>query len=143
MPATLRHLWRLYPGIFGLTGILLSHEPTITHQRRIKMGVFRYTDKYTAPKREQRERYMTGKCEEHHFGPEGQIVLIEYHEAAYLKDEIDDIRILYTGPKDKLKARDEAKRLEGRHERKSAQKNLFTPRKTAGNNPESADHKSG
>jgi hypothetical protein len=107
------------------------------------MGVFRYTDKYAAPTREQRERYMTGKCEEHHFGPEGQIVLVEYHEAAYLKDDIDDIRILYTGPKDKLKARDEAKRLEGHHERKSAQKNLFKPGKTAGTNPESADRKSG
>ena len=106
------------------------------------MGVFRYTDKYAAPTREQRERYMTGKCDEHLFGPESQIVLIEYHEAAYLKDDIDDIRILYTGPKDKLKARDEAKRLEGHHERKSAQKNLSAPGKTAGNNPESADHKS-
>ena len=107
------------------------------------MGVFRYTDKYTAPTREQRERYMTGKYEEHHFGPEGQIVLIEYHEAAYLKDDIDDIRILYTGPKDKRKARDEAKRLEGHHERISAQKNLVTPGKTAGNNPESPHRKSG
>ena len=29
--------------------------------------------------------YMTGKSEEHRFGPEGQIMLIEYHEAAYLK----------------------------------------------------------
>jgi len=107
------------------------------------VGVFRYTDKYTAPTREQRERYMTGKYEEHHFGPEGRIVLIEYHEAAYLKDDIDDIRILYTGPKDKRKARDEAKRLEGHHERKSEQKNLFATGKTAGTTPESADRKSG
>jgi hypothetical protein len=135
-------LWRLYPDILGLTGILSSHEPTITHQRRIDMGVFRYTDKYAAPTREQRERYMTGKREEHLFGPEGQIVLIEYHEAAYLKDDIDDIRILYTGLKDKLKARDEAKRLEAHHERTSAQKNQSAPGKTEGNNPESADHKS-
>ena len=107
------------------------------------MGVFRYTDKYAAPTREQRERYMTGKCIEHHFGPEGQIVLIEYHEAAYLKDDIDDIRILYTGPKDRLKARDEAKRLEGHHERTSARKNLFSPGKIAGTNPKSAGRKSG
>jgi hypothetical protein len=70
-------------------------------------------------------------------------VLIEYREAAYLKDDIDNIRILYTGQKDKLKARDEAKRLEGHHERTSAQKKPFTPGKTAGNTPESADHKSG
>ena len=107
------------------------------------MGVFRYTDRYTAPTREQRERYLTGKREEHHFGPEGQIVLIEYHDAAYLKDDIDDIRILFTGPKDKLKARDEAKRLESHHERISGQKNLFTAGKTAGNNPESSVRKSG
>jgi hypothetical protein len=51
---------------------------------------------------------MTKKCEEHHFGPEGQIVHLEYHDRS-TKDEIDDIRILYTGPKDKRKARDEAK----------------------------------
>ena len=107
------------------------------------MGVFRYTDKYAAPSREQRERYMTMKCEEHHFGPEGQIVLIEYHEAAYLKDDIDNVRILHTGPKDKLTARDGAKRLAGHHERKSAQKNPFTPGKTAGTHPEPADRKSG
>lgn len=90
------------------------------------MGVFRYADKYAAPTKEQRERYMTGKSEEHHFGPEGQIVLIEYHEAAYLKDEIDDIRILFTGFKDKQKAREESKRLADHHEQKIPHKNLFT-----------------
>lgn len=99
------------------------------------MGVFRYTDKYTAPTREQRERYMTGKRDEYHFGPDGRIVLIEYHDAAYLKDDIDDIRTLFTGPKDKLKARDEAKRLESHHERKSGQKKPFATG-NAGNNPE-------
>ena len=46
------------------------------------MGIFRYKDKYAAPTKEQRERYLTGKNEEHHFGPDGQIVLIEYYEAA-------------------------------------------------------------
>ena len=106
------------------------------------MGVFRYTDKYTAPTREQRERYMTGKSEEHHFGPEGRILLIEYHEAAYLKDDIDDIRILFTGLRDKLKARDEAKRLESRHERRSAQNNSSAAGKTAGD-PVSGGGKSG
>jgi hypothetical protein len=45
------------------------------------MGVFRYADKYAAPTEEQRERYMTGKIEEHHFGPERQIALIEYYDA--------------------------------------------------------------
>ena len=47
------------------------------------MGVFRFADKYAAPTKEQRERYMIGMIEEHHFGPEGQIVLIEYHDAMY------------------------------------------------------------
>jgi len=31
------------------------------------MGVFRYADKYAALTKEQREQYMTGKSEEHHF----------------------------------------------------------------------------
>ena len=83
------------------------------------MGVFRYENKYTAPTKEQRERYMTGKSEEHHFGPEGQIMLIEYREAAYLKDDIGGVRILFTGFKDKQKAREEAKRLADRHGRKA------------------------
>ena len=64
------------------------------------MGVFRYETKYVAPTKEQRERYMTGKSEEVHFGPDGQILLIEYREAAYLKDDIDGTRILFTGFRD-------------------------------------------
>lgn len=107
------------------------------------MGVFRYTNKYAAPTREQRERYLTGKYDEHHFGPEGRIVLIEYHDAAYLKDDIENIRILYTGPKDKLKGRDEAKRLESHHEQRSGKKNPFAAGKTAGNSPEPPETKSG
>ncbi len=94
------------------------------------MGVFRYTDRYGAPTKEQRERYMAGKGEEHHFGPGGQIVLIEYHEAAYLKDDIDNIRILFTGLKDKLKAREEAKLLAERHEKRVPQKLFTTGRKS-------------
>ena len=89
------------------------------------MGVFRYTDKYGAPTKEQRERYLTGKSEEHHFGPDAQIVLIEYHEAAYLKDDIDDIRILFKGFRDKQKTREEAKLLADRHEHKAPRQNLF------------------
>ena len=107
------------------------------------MGVFRYADKYVAPTKEQRERYMTGKSEEHHFGPEGQIVLIEYHEAAYLKDDIDDIRILFTGFKDKQKAREEAKRLADHHEHKAPHKNLVTKGRMAGDDLKSSDHKTG
>jgi len=105
------------------------------------MGVFRYTDKYAAPTKEQRERYMTGKSEELRFGPDGQIMLIEYHEAAYLKDDIDNIRILFTGFKDKLKAREEAKRLADHHEHKARHKNLFMRGREIGDATESADRK--
>ena len=96
------------------------------------MGVFRFADKYSDPTKEQRERYMIGMIEEHHFGPEGQIVLIEYHDAIYLKDDIDNIRILFTGFKDKQKAREEVKRLVDLHEHKAPQKNMFTPARKAG-----------
>ena len=105
------------------------------------MGVFRYADKYAAPTKEQRERYLTGKNEEIHFGPGGQIVLIEYHEAAYLKDDIDDIRILFTGFKDKQKAREEVKRLADHHEHKAPHKNLFTTGRNAGDDSKPVDHK--
>jgi hypothetical protein len=124
-------------------GSLSSQESTIIHRRKIEMGVFRYADKYAAPTKEQRERYMTGKSEEHHFGPGGQIVLIEYHEAAYLKDDIDDIRILFTGSKDKQKAREEAKLLADRHEHKAPHKNLFTTGRKTGEDLKSSDHKTG
>ena len=103
------------------------------------MGIFRYTNKYTAPTKEQRERYMTGKSTEHRFGPEGQLMLIEYREAAYLKDDIDDIRILFTGFKDKSKAREEVKRLADRHGFASPQKNLSTEGRKSGVEPKSSD----
>ncbi|MGB7788237.1 MAG: hypothetical protein WBL42_05700 [Methanoregula sp.] len=90
------------------------------------MGVFRFDNKYLAPTTDQRERYMMGESEEKHFGPEGQIVLIEYPDAVYLKDDIDNIRILYTGFKDKHKAKKEAMRLADLHEHKAPHKNLFT-----------------
>ncbi len=115
----------------------------VYHRRKIEMGVFRYADKYAAPTKEQRERYMTGKSEDLHFGPEGQIVLIEYHEAAYLKDEIDDIRILFIGFRDKQKAREEAKLLADRHEHKAPHKNLFTTGRKAGDDSKPSDNQSG
>ena len=68
------------------------------------MGIFRFENKYAAPSREQRERYMRGEAEEHHFGPDGAITLILYSNAAYLKDDTDGIRILYTGSHDKSRA---------------------------------------
>ena len=108
-----------------------------------KMGIFRYTDKYAAPTKEQRERYLTGKSEEYHFGPGGQIMLIEYYEAAYLKDDIDDIRILFTGFRDKQKAREETKQLIYRHEHREPDINLFKTTRTAGGDSKPADRKSG
>jgi len=62
------------------------------------MGIFRYENRYAAPTR---ERYLRGEVEEHHFGPDGQITLLLYAEAAYLKDDIDDVRVLFTGIRDK------------------------------------------
>ena len=51
------------------------------------MGIFRYDSKYSAPTKEQRERYMRGEREEHTFGKDGEILLVLYDEAAYLKDD--------------------------------------------------------
>ncbi|MGA2121380.1 MAG: hypothetical protein ABSG49_04980 [Methanoregula sp.] len=107
------------------------------------MGVFRFDDKYTAPTQEQRERYMIGMIEEKHFGPEGQIVLIEYPDAVYLKDDIENIRILFTGFKDKQKAYGEAIRLADHHEHKAPHKNLFAPGHKTGEHTEFTDRKSG
>jgi hypothetical protein len=95
------------------------------------LGVFRYDNKYAAPTREQRERYMKGESEEHLFGPDNQIMLILYHEAAYLKDDIDGVRILFTGFKDKPKAVDEVNRLVEYHEQKKKNKDPFTTGKSA------------
>lgn len=91
---------------------------TGTYERVIITGVFRYDNKYVAPTKEQRERYMKGESEEHLFGPDDQIMLVVYDEAAYLKDDIDGTRILFTGAKDKGKVYDEIKRLLDEHENK-------------------------
>jgi hypothetical protein len=69
---------------------------------------------------------MKGDSEELHFGPEGQIVLILYPEAAYLKDDIDDVRILFTGYKDKEKVQDEVRRLVEYHQQKDTRTGSFT-----------------
>jgi hypothetical protein len=69
---------------------------------------------------------MKGESEELHFGPEGQIVLILYPEAAYLKDDIDDVRILFTGNKDKQKVQDEVRRLVEYHQQKDNRTGSFT-----------------
>lgn len=88
-------------------------------------GVFRFESKYAAPTKEQRKRYMQGESEEHTFGPDGQILLVVYDEAAYLKDDIDNIRILFTGIKDKQKVYEEVRRLIDYHEQKENNETPF------------------
>ena len=90
------------------------------------MGVFRYDTKYSAPSKEQRERYLKGEFDEHHFGPDGQIVLILYPDAAYLKDDIDNVRILFTGHTDKQKVQDEVRRLVEYHQQKPERIDSFS-----------------
>jgi hypothetical protein len=89
------------------------------------MAVFGFENKYAAPTKEQRERYMKGEREELHFGPDGQIVLILWPEAAYLKDDIDNVRILFTGFKDKQKVQDEVRRLVEYHQQKEDRTGSF------------------
>lgn len=91
------------------------------------MGVFRYDSKYAAPTKEQRERYMKGESNEIHFGEEGEIMVIEYDEAAYLKDEVDGVRILFTGVEDKGRIYDEVKLLLDQHQQKVDPRESFTP----------------
>jgi hypothetical protein len=81
------------------------------------MAIFRYENRYSMPSREQRERYLKGEHEEHTFGPGGEIMLIAYDEAIYIKDGIDDVRILFTGTRDKQEAYEEVRRLIERHGR--------------------------
>lgn len=91
------------------------------------MGVFRYENKYAAPSKEQRERYMRGEREEHHFGSDGEILVVLYDEAAYLKDDTDGTRILFTGVRDKQKVHDEVRRLLEEHATKKDRPNEFSP----------------
>ncbi|PKG32527.1 hypothetical protein [Methanoregula sp.] len=89
------------------------------------MGVFRFESKYAAPTKEQRERYMRGECEEHMFGNDGEIVLVLYDEAAYLKDDLEGVRILFTGASDKRKVDDEVRRLLEEHGQKEQRPDEF------------------
>ena len=59
---------------------------------------------------------MQGEREEHRFGREEEIFLVLYDEAAYLKDDRDGIRILFTGVRDKQKVHDELRRMLEEHE---------------------------
>ncbi len=71
------------------------------------MSVFRF-GKDSAPTADQSERFMIGEIGEERFGPGAEIVLIEYPDAFYLRDNREGTRILYTGSKDKRKAVKEA-----------------------------------
>ena len=90
------------------------------------MGTFRFENKYAAPTRQQRERYMKGEVEEHHFGPDGEITLLLYPEAAYLKDDIDGVRVLFTGIRDKPHAVEEARRMVEYHQLAEERMKSFT-----------------
>lgn len=90
-----------------------------------RLGVFRFESKYAAPTKEQRERYMRGECEEHTFGNDGEIVLVLYDEAAYLKDDREGVRILFTGVTDKRKVNDEVRRLLEEHGQKEQRPDEF------------------
>jgi len=90
------------------------------------MGIFRFENKYAAPTRQQRERYVKGEVEEHHFGPEGEIILLLYPEAAYLKDDIDGVRVLFTGIRDKPHAVEEARRMVEYHQLAEERMKSFT-----------------
>ncbi len=79
------------------------------------MGIFRFENKYAAPTKEQRERYMKGEREEHVFGKDNEILLVLYDEAAYLKDDREGVRILFTGVADKAKVQDEIRRILDEH----------------------------
>jgi hypothetical protein len=89
------------------------------------MGIFRYDSKYSAPAREQRDRYMKGEREERTFGNEDEILLVLYDEAAYLKDDTDGVRILFTGVQDKQKVHDEIRRLLEEHAQKKQRSDEF------------------
>lgn len=89
------------------------------------MGVFRYDSKYAAPTKEQRGRYMKGEYEEQAFGKDGEITLIVYDEAAYLKDDSEGLRILFTGVADKGKVHDELRRLLEEHDQKGQRPDEF------------------
>jgi hypothetical protein len=69
---------------------------------------------------------MKGDSEEHLFGPDDQIMLIVYDEAAYLKDDIDGTRILFTGVQDKGKVYDEIKRILDEHANREDGSRSFT-----------------
>jgi len=61
---------------------------------------------------------MKGEYEEQAFGKDGEITLIVYDEAAYLKDDSEGLRILFTGVADKGKVHDELRRLLEEHDQK-------------------------
>ena len=94
--------------------------------RGIAMGIYRYDNRYAAPTREQRDRYMTGESEEHRFGDDGEIMVILYPEAAYVKDDIDGVRVLLTGEEDMAKVQDEVNRMIEGHRQRESRRDMFS-----------------
>jgi len=107
------HKRAVKPGIIAISAV-------------VDMGIFRFDTKYAAPTKEQRERYMKGDYEEHLFGEDNEIMVIVYDEAAYLKDETDGSRVLFTGPKDKGKVYDEIQHRILEHTNKESGSRSFT-----------------
>jgi hypothetical protein len=68
---------------------------------------------------------MQGEYEEHTFGDDGGIVLVLYDEAAYLKDDREGVRILFTGVQDKQKVNDEVRRLLEEHAQREQRPDEF------------------
>jgi hypothetical protein len=100
--------------------------PIAASRPGIIVGIFRFENKYAVPTTQQRERYMRGEVEEHHFGQEGEITLLLYPEAAYLKDDIDGVRILFTGIPEIPHAVEEARRMVEYHQHKDDRMKSFS-----------------
>jgi hypothetical protein len=56
---------------------------------------------------------------------DGEILLVLYDEAAYLKDDSDGVRILFTEVQDKQKVHDEIRRLIEEHGQKEQRPDEF------------------
>jgi hypothetical protein len=66
----------------------------------------------------------------------------DVNEAAYLKNDMTDTRILFTGFRDKQKAREEAKQMADYHEHKMPHKNLFKTVREMSEDSKPVDRKS-
>lgn len=78
------------------------------------MSVNRYLSVLAGgPDPEARKKFMTGPCTE---SQHGEIQLLEWEDAAYLKDGRTGQRAFFTGEDDRLKAREEYRTLAERED---------------------------